>query len=218
MASRILQQLRDVWESHLQIRNDPVRISSYTEYVIQIHFIGAEHANRERWTERFRFPGWELDHASPAAEGTPERQHGMGGVRWDRRGQKNPERTRSYRRGRHEPGDRSHPRLHTAPFRRELERMEHLLGGRHKWDLGRSHGWQIQERGWRILFPGNLGRQTHLLSLHLVEDHREFCAMGTGVLDRWRQDLGDELGQHVRASGWSLRCKQKTTDGMTLIF
>ncbi len=121
------------------------------------------------------------------------------------------------RRGRHEPEDGSHPRLHTASLRCELEGMEHLLGGRHQRDPGCPHGWQIQRWRGRVLFAGNLGRQAYLLSLHLVEDHREFRAMGTGVLNRWRQDLGDELGQYVRASGWRLRCKQKTTDGMTLI-
>src|SRR5688572_25902808 len=95
--------------------------------------------------------------------------------------------------------------------------MEHLLGGWHERDPGCAHGRQIQRWDRGILFAGGLRRQAYLLSLHLVEDHRGLGAMGTGVLDRRRQELGDQLGQYVRARARWMRCKLKMTDGMILI-
>ncbi len=40
-------------------------------------------------------------------------------------------------------------------------------------------------------------RPAHLQPLHLVKDHAEFCAMGTGIFRRWRQNLGNELDHGI---------------------
>src|SRR4030095_7111305 len=78
--------------------------------------------------------------------------------------------------------------------------MEHLLGSGCKLPVGRADDRQVQRWGWRILLAGNLGWQTYLLSLHVVEDHAQFRAVGTSVFHRWREDLGNQLDEHFRKS------------------
>jgi hypothetical protein len=110
-----------------------------------------------------------------------------------------------------------HRRLHVTTVRCEFKRMEYLLGGRYHWNVGCPDGWQIQGRNWRVLFTGGFRGQTHFLSLHLVKGHRELCSVGTGIFGGWGENLGNQLGEYVRANLRSRTCNQKMTGETILI-